>query len=855
MENLKAPVILIIDDSLAQIKVLRDRLQQYHWEIHTCTVPSQAEQKAQELLPDLILLDVMMPEVDGFEVCRCLKASSLTYKIPIIFLSALSNLEDKVKGFHLGAVDFIPKDFHLDEIVVRIELHLKIYQLTQTLEQKNQHLQNLAQKQQEMALALKSSEEMFMTAFHCSPDPIVIIDLQTFHILEANASFSELIGYPLSHILGKVDLELNFWADFQQRTLILQMTKAHQLLQNQEVLFLNHQQELQYILLSSKLITFNQQEAVLLLPKNITDQKNTEEQLKILSQACEQSPVSIVITDHQGAIHYANPKFAEISGYTLSEVIGQNPRVLKSGETSPEEYQYLWTTITSGKTWHGEFHNRKKNGELYWERASISPIFNTQGVITHFVAVKEDITLRKQQEEQLYFQANFDPVTHLPNRTLAMDRLNQAIEIAYRHHHKTAVMFIDLDRFKAINDTLGHDQGDELLRETGQRLQSCLRKTDTVARLGGDEFLVILPKIKTAVEVAAIARRILNLLRHPLQLDLHEVFVNASIGVAIYPEDGSQNSDLLKNADTAMYAAKADGRNTFKFFTAAMNTTAQNRLQLEYNLRRALINQEFSLAYQPLIHLASGKIIGAESLIRWQSHALGDIPPQQFIPLAEETGLIVELGEWIMREALDQLHQWQTVLGERETHLVSPEFCLAINVSPRQLKDMYFFDSVREALAIHQISPHCLELEITEQLLMEQNPDTLKVLQQLQHLGICLSIDDFGTGYSSLSYLRKFKFSVLKIDRSFITELPDHPEDSILVKAIIAMAHQLKLKVIAEGVETAAQMDFLAAQHCDYVQGHFFSPAIAAPEFTQLLQRQPFSFAALPYPVYDEGLI
>lgn len=304
-----------------------------------------------------------------------------------------------------------------------------------------------------------------------------------------------------------------------------------------------------------------------------------------------------------------------------------------------------------------------------------------------------------------------------------------------------------------------------------------------------------------------------------------------------------------------MYAAKADGRNTFKFFIIAMNTTAQNRLQLEYNLRRAMINGEFSLVYQPLIHLASGRIIGAESLIRWQSPTLGEIPPQQFIPLAEETGLIVELGEWIIREAFTQLHQWQVILEELDNNLASQEFCLAINVSPRQLKDSYFLDNVQEALDINQISPHCLAMEITEQLLMEHNSDTLKVLQQLQHLGICLSIDDFGTGYSSLSYLRKFKFSMLKIDRSFITELPDHPEDSILVKAIIAMAHELKLKVIAEGVETAAQVDFLAGQHCDYVQGHFFSPAITPGELTQLLRQQPFSFATRHYPVYDEGLI
>ena len=637
--------------------------------------------------------------------------------------------------------------------------------------------------------------------------------------------------------------------------MIIQSTKANQILENQEVLFLNQQQETQYILLSSKLINFNQKEAILLLPKDITPQKNIEEQLKILSQACEQSPVSIVITNHQGLIHYINPKFEEISGYTLAEVIGQNPRVLKSGETSPEEYQYLWQTISGGQTWHGEFHNRKKNGELYWEKASISPIVNHQGVITHYVAVKEDITLRKQQEEQLYLQAHFDPVTHLPNRTLAMDRLNQALESAYRHQYKVAVMFIDLDRFKAINDTLGHDQGDQLLRETGQRLQSCLRKTDTVARLGGDEFLVILPKIKASLEVAAIARRILSLLRHPLQLDFHEVFVNASIGVALYPEDGNQNSDLLKNADTAMYAAKADGRNTFKFFTAAMNTTAQNRLQLEYNLRRAMINREFFLVYQPLIHLESGTIIGAESLIRWQSPTLGDIPPQQFIPLAEETGLIVELGEWIIQTALHQLREWQEVLTNVETGITPQQFCLAINVSPRQLKDSYFLDNVREALGQSQVPPHCLELEITEQLLMENDQDNLSVLQKLQHLGISLSIDDFGTGYSSLSYLRKFKFSVLKIDRSFITELPDHSEDSILVKAIIAMAHQLKLKVIAEGVETAGQVDFLAAQQCDYLQGHFFSPAIAADDFTQLLQQQPFRGVTGNDPVYDRGLI
>ncbi|HEY9879846.1 MAG TPA: EAL domain-containing protein, partial [Leptolyngbyaceae cyanobacterium] len=560
---------------------------------------------------------------------------------------------------------------------------------------------------------------------------------------------------------------------------------------------------------------------------DISDRKRAEERLKILSKACEQSPTSIIITDAQGNIEYVNSRFETVTGYSLDEVRGRNPRLLQSGHTPPELYRQLWSTIKSGQAWYGEFHNRTKTGELFWEKAAVSPIKDSQGGITHYIGVKEDITLHKETAEMLAYQTNFDLLTALPNRALAFDRLRQALRQAEKDQEYVALLLVDLDNFKTINETLGHDAGDTLLTEAAQRLQNCLCKSDTAARLGGDEFLLLLPGLSDLAAAGQIAQQVLTRLEQPYYLGVEECFLSASIGIVTYPTDGDSPGVLLRNAEIALYNAKNTGRNTFKFFESGMNQAAQRRRLITSCLRHAQDNQEFHLVYQPFVDLAQGHTVGAEALLRWTSPELGEISPVEFIPIAEETGLISTIGEWVIQQACQEAGSWPTVHGQN--------LRVAVNLSPRQFRTTQLLTTIITALQASKISPTCLELEITERLLLDDLPATKELMKQFQAMQIRLSIDDFGTGYSALSYLKKFPLNVLKIDRSFVTDLPSNPELMTLVKAIIGMAHELGLKVIAEGVETAEQLAILRAYGCDYGQGYFFSPALQPEAFRAYL--------------------
>jgi diguanylate cyclase (GGDEF)-like protein/PAS domain S-box-containing protein len=826
-------VVFIIDDNPANLKVLNGFMKLLGWKVHIAQDGESGIEKILKVLPDIILLDILMPGIDGFETCRRLKGLPQTQEIPIIFISALTNTEHVVKGLSLGAVDYLSKPLRREEVIARIKTQLKIKSLTQELTQKNQDLQIQLEENKRKELEIRSSEEKFSIAFNCTPQPILICTPTQGSLLEVNDSFAQFLGLTKTDIIGKTTQELSFWRSPQLEQTILEQIQNEGKVRDQEVRLQNNRGEECTMMLSADSIRFNGIQAVLMIFLDITQRLRAEEKVKILSQACEQSPISIVITDSQGNIDYVNPKFEQISGYSLAEVKGKNPRVLKSGHTSPNEYRNLWQQISSGQEWHGEFHNQKKNGEMYWEKASISSIRNPQGIITHYVAIKEDITLQKKQEAMLFYQANYDAVTGLPNRNLGKDQLKKALDHGQRNNHLVGVMFVDLDNFKKVNDTLGHNVGDLLLKEVGQRLVRSVRRSDTVARLGGDEFLIVVAKVKASLDLALIAKRILGLLRQPISLNSHDLLVNGSVGIAIFPEDGYSLDELLCNADTAMYAAKADGRNTFKFFTSHMNEVAQNRLRLEGQLRQALAHQELFLQYQPFIHLPTGTIVGAECLMRWHNSLLGAVAPDQFIPIAEEMGLIIELGEWVLRKVFQYLG----------ASFAGPNFFwIAVNTSPRQLQDNYFIEMVEAILKETGTSSHQLELEMTEQILLDNHPDVLETLAKLGAMNISLSIDDFGTGYSSLTYLHRFQFNRLKIDRSFIQQIPEDQSMVGLVKAIIALAHHLQLEVIAEGIETETQWRFLQEQGCDFGQGHYFSQAVSEAELLQLLSQQPFRY-------------
>ncbi|MEH6814294.1 MAG: EAL domain-containing protein, partial [Motiliproteus sp.] len=487
-----------------------------------------------------------------------------------------------------------------------------------------------------------------------------------------------------------------------------------------------------------------------------------------------------------------------------------------------------YETLQAKGVWEGEIWNRRKSGEAYPEWLAISTMRDEKGVFEGYVALFSDISKRKEDEARIEYQANFDWLTGLANRNLFSDRFSCALERAERDSKRVALLFIDLDRFKEVNDTLGHRIGDQLLQVASKRLLNSLRKSDTVARLGGDEFAVVLPDNLDMHNIEDAVIKILDSFSQPYCLEGHDAVVSASVGIAIYPDDGTDVETLLRKADSAMYKAKQKGRNNFQFFTLEMDVEAQQRRDLEYALRKALDNDEFVVNYQPIMDLSTGTLVGAEALVRWQRPGVGIVPPSAFIALAEEVGLIVPIGGWVLGEACREAKAWM-----RDSEF-SP--AVAVNFSSRQFQHQDVPGLVRDVLQDTGLPPEKLTIEITESLLIEDDERVLQQLQEIRSMGISLSIDDFGTGYSSLSYLKKFPINVLKIDRSFIIDLSNNTEDRALVAGIISMADSLNLKVVAEGVETAEQADFLKSKDCVYAQGFLYSQALPASEFNAYVE-------------------
>jgi diguanylate cyclase (GGDEF)-like protein/PAS domain S-box-containing protein len=567
--------------------------------------------------------------------------------------------------------------------------------------------------------------------------------------------------------------------------------------------------------------------------RDISARKYNEKRIRTLLQAVEQSPVSVVMTDTQGNIEYVNRAFEEATGYAATEALGKNPRILKSDNTPAAIFEALWKAIVSGHSWQGELQNRKKDGTLFWERAYIAPVLDDSATITHYLAVKEDITLQKKQEEKIIHQANFDSLTNLPNRFLTLDRLSQLIKEAKRKNNLAAVLFLDLDDFKKVNDSISHEAGDKLLIQAAKRLKSSVRIDDTVSRLGGDEFIVLLGNLSTVDDVHPIAEKLLSSFRKAFLLDSRELILTASIGISIYPNDGETPAELLRQADTAMYHSKEQGRNTYNYFTETMNQGVSHRLQLEEHLHGALEHNEFKLHFQPIMDTVSREIVAVEALLRWSNPTLGEVSPDEFVPILEQTGQIISIGTYVIREALSQVKEW------RET--VKQNLRVAINISPRQFRDPNFPKTVKALLNELEISNSAIELEITEGVLMSGHTYIDETLKSLNKLGVAIVMDDFGTGYSSLSYLRKYPFNSLKIDRSFINDITIDPADRELVNAAIAMAHGLGLKVVAEGVETEQQLAHLAGQGCEMTQGYLFNRPVTADEMTEILAKQALS--------------
>ena len=564
--------------------------------------------------------------------------------------------------------------------------------------------------------------------------------------------------------------------------------------------------------------------------RNITDKKVIERQMQKLSQALEQSADSVAITNAKGELEYVNPAFEQTTGYSNSEAVGKKPSIIKSGEMDADFYKNLWRTISKGTAFSDLFINRKKDGTIFYEQKTITPLKNEKGKITNYVSTGRDITDFIQSQEHIKFLAHHDALTRLPNRVLFQERLEHAVVRAKRHNSVLTILFLDLDRFKVINDTLGHQFGDLLLKELSTKLLNCVREEDTVARLSGDEFAILIEESMKISDISTLANKLLDAVASPFNIQEREMHITTSIGISSYPHDGELPDELLRNADVAMYKAKETGRNSYAFYSSELSERSTDRLKMENALRQALGRNEFSLVYQPQKNIRNGKIEGVEALLRWNNPEFGLVMPTDFIFLLEEIGLIGTIGEWVIQAACNQLKVWHDAGYS--------ELSVSINLSSQQFNNSSIIYTVQQAISENQLDPALIDLEITESLLMRNVKTVDDTLERLSKLGVNLAIDDFGTGYSSLSYLKRFPINILKIDRSFIKDIVfdgSSSDDIEIVKAIIAMGRTLNMKIVAEGVESEEQKAFLTENGCDVAQGFCLSNPLSVKQMNDWL--------------------
>jgi len=553
------------------------------------------------------------------------------------------------------------------------------------------------------------------------------------------------------------------------------------------------------------------------LQKNIQSHQATEHMMSKLSSAVTNSGASIIITNHLGMIEYVNDKFCSITGYEQTEVINRPVSLLRPSSDDCKNSPCILDSeyLLKSESWEGEILCSKKDNSEFWNAITISAVYDKEKEITNYVLSAVDVTALKDATKKMEHLALFDALTGLANRRLFIDRLHQSILNARRHKKMTALFFLDLDQFKRINDTLGHHAGDQLLLTVADRLKSCVRQQDTVARLGGDEFTILLNDVADIDKISSIAQHILETLKEPVRLGKHEVIVSTSIGITLAPNDSICSETLMKNADLALYMAKENGRDGYHFFTEALNIRANKLLETENELREAIKQGDFHLNYQPQINLKTGEIASVEALIRWDHPEKGAISPADFIPVAEETGLIVQIGEWVLNKACSEISELNRITGK--------SLRVAVNLSPRQFDDPKLVGIVANALSASGLESQNLEIEVTESMLMSDIDTVISKLNSIKSTGSTITIDDFGSGYSSLSYLKSLPVDILKIDQSFVSDIPDDLSAMEIASAVIAVAHKLNLKVVAEGVENIDQRDFLVINRCDYAQGYFFS--------------------------------
>ncbi|MDM8546589.1 two-component system response regulator [Candidatus Venteria ishoeyi] len=695
--------ILVVDDTPANLALLENILSKEAYKVRVSPDGALAVRSVQSKAPDLILLDIRMPGMDGYEVCAQLKKNPQTCDIPVIFISALQETDDKIRAFAAGGVDYVTKPFQSEEVLARVKTHLNFQHLQKSLVSRNAQLRSLLSEQERIQHRLEEAAVVF-----------------------------------------------------------------------------------------------------------------------------EVSSEGIMLTDAQGVIHRVNPAFTELTGYTLEEVAGQTPRVLKSGHHDQEFYSQLWDKLTTEGCWEGEIWNRRKNGSVYPKWEMITAIRNNQHEIIGYVSQYSDLARRKLTEADIRYRGNYDPLTGLVNRYLLLERFAHAIKEHQRKQRKLSLLFIDLDRFKQLNDAMGYTIGDLLLQQVAKRIQSESREVDTAARLAGDEFVLMLTDQVDQMSSERVASRIIKVLNEPFEVDGYQVQLGACIGIAMFPDDGDNIEVLLRNADLAMFRAKENGRQQLQFFTDSMEKEFLERSRVESELRLAIEREELVMYYQPIIDLQTGKTIGVESLIRWQHPTLGLISPEKFIPIAEDTRLICPIGSWVLETVCRQLAKW---------HKQGLKLYASVNVSAYQIPQKVSPAWLQQLINEVDLPADRLVLEITESVFVKDVDKVAAWLKQVRALGFRIYLDDFGTGYSSLSYLKNFPVDAVKIDQAFVREVARHGSDQALVRAIVAMSEGLGLQVVAEGIETEEQSNTLRQFNCPYGQGYLFSEPVPAQRLYQFLQK------------------
>ncbi|WP_295436979.1 EAL domain-containing protein [uncultured Thiodictyon sp.] len=771
--------------------------------------------------PDLVITDIRMPVMNGLEMAERIRA--VNAKVPIIIMTAFEETSYFQKAIELGVDRYLTKPLNLDLLSSALLKCARVIRAEAALRE--------VQQRYRLLFALSHIAISVTDAADERPG-LLIAD---GHVVDCNAAFLSLLGFADRNELTGLLFSDLLMPDTLDR--VNQLIRDELLVRGfspESEVELRHKDGravpviVQLILRRDAAGRATETWAVM---RDVSEPRRAEQALRLAARVFESSGEGILISDEENRILSVNPAFSKITGYSQEEVIGQNPRLLKSDWQGPDFYDRLWRSLHTTGHWQGEIWNRRKSGEVYAEWLSITVVRNAQGQVLNYIAIFSDVSEIRAATQHIEFLTHYDPLTRLANRRLLEERVGDLISLAARTQTGLALMFIDLDRFKVINDSLGHAAGDAILETAAQRMHAAVREVDILARLGGDEFVCVLPGIAQADDATIVARRLMLLIDEPMQVAGQSLTVTSSIGISLYPADGSDYETLLKHADAAMYAAKRAGRDNFMFFSQDMNGDIgrqMRKMRMENALRGALKAGEFQLHYQPQVAIGSGRIIGLEALLRWNCAELGAVAPGLFIPLAEETGLIIAIGEWVLREACRQNAQWQ-----REG---LPAVLVAVNLSAVQFRQKGLPDTVRSALQDSGLAPQWLELELTESVVMQDAQYAIASLSLLKQIGTSLVIDDFGTGYSSLAYLKRFSIDKLKIDQSFVRDLSGSGDDEKIVTAIIGLAHALGLKVIAEGVETAEQLGFLREQKCDEMQGYLYSRPIPAAAVAELLR-------------------